>query len=86
MLVAQLVLHHAEHSSQKKSRMTITLGVAHFQSDLRKNVAQQKERPSASRIKVLSRHREFVTSNNPCLIDVEEDFPALVVSKVFPQV
>ena len=84
--MTQVVLHHADHFSQKMSKMTITPGVAHFQFDLRKKVASKAERSSASRVKVLSRHRDFVTSNSPCLIDVEEAFPALVVSKVFPQV
>ena len=65
--------------------MTIAPGVAHFQFDLRKKVASKGERSSASRVYVLSRHREFVTSKSPCLIDVEEEFPALVGrnSKVF---
>ena len=49
-------------------------------------VAKKKEKSSSRCVKVRSRYREFVTSNNLCLIDIEEDFPALVVSKVFPQV
>ena len=76
--MTQVVLHHADHFSQKMSKMTIAPGVAHFQFDLRKKVASKAERSSASRVYVLSRHREFVTSKSPCLIDVEVEFPALV--------
>ena len=78
--MTQVVLHHADHFSQKMSKMTITPGVAHFQFDLRKKVASKGERSSASRVYVLSRHREFVTSKSPRLIDVEEEFPALVAT------